>query len=365
MSSVGYRGDEGADQVLLGVQVSTERRHWYRTSGVIAARWIVSLLAVLLAVSCLTAALFSNWITKNVADTAQVARTLAPVASSQTLKGVIVLEVGDVVEQYLLENPVTSQAEQWTHGIDDLLEDVPLLSGLADYLGIEDQIDITGALQEATATLAVEARGVAEAQAQHFVDSPSFTQMFAQVLQSVHSQVLAALSSSVPIPGDTLTVTLDLNPIISAVVADLDSPYNLVATLMPVAAQDVPIFQLQDMGQLQGWYRILVGTAPLYFTGAIAAVALALFACPRRWAIPLTGTVGMGLASVYFLTQIPAFATSETVELDPALAPVVIQAWSLLSAPLSGSFQVALIVSVVLATVSAAGALIWTLTRPT
>ena len=350
-------------QAVLNVQVIPEEQPWYQRSGVLAVRWILAPLAVLVGVGCLVAALFSTWVTKDIANTTQVTTTLAPIASSQPLKQVIVREVGNVVEQYALENPVTSQVEEWTSGLDDLLEDVPFLSGLTGLLGVEDPIEITGALQETTIALALEARGVAESQAEQFVDSPSFPQMFTQVLESVHSQVLAGLSSPTPIPGDVLTVTLDLNPIIRTVLAGLENPFNLISTLVPETGEEHPIFEVQDTGKLQSWYRALVGTAPMYLIAALTAFALALFACPRRWVVPLTGGVAMGLASTYFLLEIPAFAAQATVELDPELAPVISEAWSLLSAPLTGAFQIALVVSAVVAGISAVAVFVRALTK--
>lgn len=329
----------------------------------IAVRWVVSVLSALVAVACTAAALLSSWVTTYVANTANVTETLAPIASSQALKEAIVTQAGNAAGEYVLENPVTSQVGEWTAGIDSFLQDVPLLSGLSGLLGVQDEGNVSAALEEATTLLAGQVQETVEAETQKFLDSPSFPQLFNQVLGSVHSQILGALSNPNPLPGDTLAVTLNLNPVIEAVRSNLDGTLGMVAGFIPEIQEEIPIFELQGVSSLQSWYRALVGQAEQYVIVAAVAAAFALLISPRRWVLAAGAAGLMAAVSTYFVVQIPSFAADATVELDPAFTSVLSQSWSLLSAPLYRSFQVALAASAVAAGLCLIIALVLTLVR--
>lgn len=328
---------------------------WYQTTGVKAVRWVAAALGMALAISLGTLGLFANWFSKDIANTEDFAVTLSPLGRSTELRTAVTTQVGQAVEDYVIENPISSTLQDWTSSIDQFFDENPLVSSLAGLLDLEDALDISGLVSSTTESLAGYAKETAEAETEAFLESPEFPPIFRDVVRDIHTQILAAFAQPDTPPAASVVITLDAAPIVSGIVPHLDEFGYILQGFVPTEGMDIPIFELEDVGAAHTWYRLLSGSATGYFLVAVAALAFALLVAPRRWIATILLGTATALVAWFFSAEIPNYANNTVVELDASLGPLVLRAWGLLAAPLIEAFQIAISLSVAVGGLGAIG----------
>lgn len=315
----------------------------------IIVRWTVAAVAILVAVASACAAAVANWVTRDLADTPSFISALAPLANNAKLQDAIVSQVGDLAEQYVVDNPVTES-----------------LGGLAaqaaqsalDWLPFDLGIDAEGVVQQTTAGLAETARGAAEDATWDFLRSPVFPTLTDQVLSDTHGQVMAAISG--PASGNTefAEIYLRLGPILETLKAQESPLGRLIVGFVPSTDRQIPIFRINDLSTVRsayGWFSY--GPVPYLWATAVATAA-ALLVAPRRWpALIVLGGTGAAV-SAWFSGQVSATGGRLFVGLSPETREMAQDLLGRLTTTLDGSLYTILCASVVIGVVAVVGLLL-------
>lgn len=257
------------------------RRSRGRTIGAIVLLVIATLLAPI--------ALIANSTVRQFTNTEEFVRTLAPLVDDPA------------VQAYLVDQVVLA--------IDDSVDVEALVASAFDGL---EQLNLPpralAALRALEPTVVSGINTVIEQKARQLIESDAFSDVFANVLRTAHTQLIATLegSSDAAVTIDPNgNVELQLGPIVAAVKDRLEQQGVAIASMIPEVDRAVPIAENAQLARVANAYRVLIVVGYwliwvdlLLFAGAVLLArrrSVMLFASGLCLA-GISAIVGLGVA---------------------------------------------------------------------
>lgn len=266
------------------------------------SRWWAVSSAVLIILACVLAPLSvtSVWASREISNTDQYVKTVAPIANDPAVQKAITNEVTTVVFDSLDIQGVTTDA----------------LTTLARQPNVPPRI--SAALPGLAVPITNGVESFTRTQVGKFVASPQFATLWAQVNRIAHQQVVRLLEGTqggaVSAQGDT--ITLNLGPIITQVKQRLVAQGFGLASKIPVINKSFVLVKSPAITQAQGFYRLLntlgawLPLIALVLLGAGVALARDHRRALLRGALGVTGAmvvlgVALALARLWYVDTTP------------------------------------------------------------
>jgi hypothetical protein len=305
-----------------------------RRRGVLhVVRWVVALLACVLAVVAVTGAVAAYYARLELLDTDRFTELTARVAEDeQVQEGIAALTVKEI-EKAVDVDEIAAEANAWVGA-----ETAP-------------------ALVEALVASAVETlQGYIENEVNEFVASPQFLEVWDAAVREAHSSLVSALEGedSGSITADGTTLTLDLGKVVAIVKERMVESDVALAESIPAVEAEYVLVDSEQVPELQRTVDRLEWAADWLPWIALGLLVIAFALIPRRWVAALVvGVLGGVLAGVALWCIAEGRTLFISRARDAAFAPVTYDAFT---DRLRATYVVMLVVAVILALV-AVGAL--------
>jgi hypothetical protein len=277
--------DERAELQRLRGEVARLREQSGRRGAPRTARWMLASLMIVLSVVVWTAAVVGVFARTELLDTDRYVETVAPLA----------------------RDPVVQQAvaDRLTDELVTRLELEGLLQQLVDAL---EQQGAPPALDGLVGPVTSGIRSFVDTQVRAVLASDQFAQVWDAANRVAHDELDAVLTTGegrfLVIDDDTLY--LDLGGIITAVKQRLvDAGLTLVERL-PDFTITVPLVASEQVPKLQRWTSLLNAAAWVLPLAALALLAGAVAAAPKRRRALLIGAAGLGTGMLLLIAAVAA-----------------------------------------------------------
>ncbi|MFB9661899.1 hypothetical protein ACFQS3_04160 [Glycomyces mayteni] len=299
-----------------------------------AVRWVVAMLACVLAVVAVTGAVAAYYARLELLTTDRFVERTDVIAEDEQVQAAIATMVTNEIANAIDVDSITQQASGW--------------------VGVENP---PAYVKDLIASAAESLRAYIETEVNEFVASPAFLKVWDAAVTEAHSSLVSALegdnTGSLVAEGNTLT--LDLGKVVEVVKERLaENDFAYAADIPAIDAQYV-LVDSDQVPELQERTDQLKWAATWLPWIALALLVVAVLVAPRRWVAALV--VGL-LAAVLAGTAL--FALSKVREEfvkqagDASFAPLTYDAFT---SGLKGSYLVMLIAAIVVV-VAAVGAMV-------
>lgn len=294
-------------------------------------RWIVAMLACLLAVLAVTGAVAAYYARLELLTTDRFVERTDVIAEDEQVQAAIAERVTTEIANAIDVDAITQQASGWA--------------------GVEDP---PAYVKDLIASAAESLRAYIETEVNEFVASPGFLKVWDAAVTEAHSSLVSALEgdNAGSLVADGNTLTLDLGRVVEVVKERLaENDFAYAADIPAIDAQYV-LVDSDQVPELQERTDQLKWAATWLPWIALALLIIAVVVAPRRWVAALV--VGL-LAAILAGTAL--FALSKVREEfirqagDASFAPLTYDAFT---SGLKGSYLVMLIAAIVVVVASVA-----------
>jgi hypothetical protein len=296
-------------------------------------RWILALLACVLAVVAVTGAVAAYYARLELLDTDRFTGRTANIAEDEQVQQGIAALTTKEIEKALDVEQIAAQANSWIGS-----ETAPAL--------VEDLV------ASAVETL----QGYIENEVNAFVASPQFLEVWDAAVREAHSSLVSALEgdNAGSIQAEGTTLTLDLGKIVAIVKERMVESDVALAEDIPAVEADYVLVDSEQVPELQRTVDRLDWAADWLPWIALGLLVIAFVLIPRRWVAALVvGVLGVVLAGVALWSIGEGKTLFVARARDAAFAPVTYDAFT---DQLKATYVVMLVIALVLALV-AVGAL--------
>jgi flagellar basal body-associated protein FliL len=296
-------------------------------------RWILALLACVLAVVAVTGAVAAYYARLELLDTDRFTERTANIAEDEQVQQGIAALTTREIEKALDVEQIAAQANSWIGS-----ETAPAL--------VEDLV------ASAVETL----QGYIENEVNAFVASPQFLEVWDAAVREAHSSLVSALEgdNAGSIQAEGTTLTLDLGKIVAIVKERMVESDVALAEDIPAVEADYVLVDSEQVPELQRTVDRLDWAADWLPWIALGLLVIAFVLIPRRWVAALVvGVLGVVLAGVALWSIGEGKTLFVARARDAAFAPVTYDAFT---DQLKATYVVMLVIALVLALV-AVGAL--------
>jgi flagellar basal body-associated protein FliL len=304
-----------------------------RTRVLHLVRWILALLACVLAVVAVTGAVAAYYARLELLDTDRFTGRTANIAEDEQVQQGIAALTTKEIEKALDVEQIAAQANSWIGS-----ETAPAL--------VEDLV------ASAVETL----QGYIENEVNAFVASPQFLEVWDAAVREAHSSLVSALEgdNAGSIQAEGTTLTLDLGKIVAIVKERMVESDVALAEDIPAVEADYVLVDSEQVPELQRTVDRLDWAADWLPWIALGLLVIAFVLIPRRWVAALVvGVLGVVLAGVALWSIGEGKTLFVARARDAAFAPVTYDAFT---DQLKATYVVMLVIALVLALV-AVGAL--------
>lgn len=279
-----------------------------RKGGLHLVRWVVAVLACVLAVVAVTGSVAAYYARLELLDTDQFTERTAVIAEDEQVQAGIAALVSREIENALDVEQIAAEANAW--------------------IGTETP----PALVEALVASAVETlQGYIANEVDKFVASDQFIEVWDASVREAHSSLISALQgeNAGAIQAEGNTLTLDLGRIVAIIKERMVQADVALAEEIPAVEADYVLLDSEQVPELQRTVDQLEWAAAWLPWIAVGLLVLALILIPRRWvAVLVVGVLGAVLAGA----ALWALAEGRTVFIanagDAAFAPVTYDAFT-------------------------------------
>jgi hypothetical protein len=299
-----------------------------------AVRWVVAVLACVLAVVAVTGSVAAYYAKLELLDTDQFTERTAVIAEDEQVQAGIAALTTREIEQALDVRAIAAEANAW--------------------IGSET----APALVESLVASAVETlQGYIENEVDAFVASPQFLEVWDAAVREAHSSLVSALQgdNAGAIQADGNTLTLDLGKVVAVVKERMVENDVALAENIPAVEADYVLLDSEQVPELRQRVGQLEWAERWLPWIALALLVIAFVLMPRRWVGALiVGVLGAILAGA----ALWALAKGRDVFVenagDAAFAPVTYDAFT---SGLRSTYTLMLWIGIIVAII-AAGALL-------
>lgn len=299
-----------------------------------AVRWVVAVLACVLAVVAVTGSVAAYYAKLELLDTDRFTERTAVIAEDEQVQAGIAALTTREIEQALDVQAIAAEANAW--------------------IGSET----APALVESLVASAVETlQGYIENEVNAFVASPRFLEVWDAAVREAHGSLVSALQgdNAGAIQAEGNTLTLDLGKVVAVVKERMVESDVALAENIPAVEADYVLLDSEQVPELQRRVDQLEWAERWLPWIAVALLLIAFALMPRRWVGALiVGVLGAVLAGA----ALWALAQGRTVFVenagDAAFAPVTYDAFT---SGLRSTYTLMLWIGIIVAII-AAGALL-------
>lgn len=293
-------------------------------------RWVVAMLACVLAVVSLTGAVAAYYARLELLDTRQFTDRTAVIAEDEQVRANVSALVSAKLIDAIDIDRITREASGW--------------------IGVEDPPE---AIQDLVASAAESMTVYIENEVDEFVASPAFLEVWDAAVSEAHASLVSALrgDNAGALLADGNTLSLDLGRVVEVVKERLVEADFALAADVPAVEAEYVLLDSEQVPQLQRDTERLEWAADWLPWIALALLVIAFVLAPRRWIAALViGVLGAVLAG----GAIWALAEGRTVFIerarDAAFAPLTYDAFT---DDLRGTYLLMLAIATILAVVAA------------
>lgn len=312
-------------ETVTDAPAESEKRHGIGR----IVRWVVAMLACVLAVIAVTGAVAAYYARMELLTTPQFAERTELIAEDEQVRSDISELIAARIEAAIDVDAIAAEAGAW--------------------LGAEDPPE---AVKDLVASAAESVRGYIQSEVADFVASPAFLDVWNAAVTEAHSSLVSALrgenAGSLSAEGDTLT--LDLGRVVEVVKQRMIEADFAFAEDIPAVEADYVLLESEQVPQLQRDTERLEWAADWLPWIALGLLIIAFVLAPRRWVAALVvGALGAVLAAgaIWGLAEGRTLFVSRAE--DAAFAPLTYDAFT---NDLRGTYLVMLAVAAVLAVVA-------------
>jgi hypothetical protein len=291
-----------------------------------AVRWVVAMLACVLAVVAVTGAVAAYYARLELLDTRQFTDRTAVIAEDEQVQANVSALVSAEIIDAIDVDRITREASGW--------------------IGAEDPPE---AVQDLVASAAESMTGYIENEVDEFVASPAFLEVWDAAVSEAHASLVSALrgENAGALLADGSTLSLDLGRVVEVVKERLVEADFALAAEVPAVEAEYVLLDSEQVPQLQRDTDRLEWAADWLSWIALALLVIAFVLAPRRWIAALVvGVLGAVLAG----GAIWALAEGRTVFVDRARdAPFAPLTYDAFTGDLRGAYLLMLAVASVLA----------------
>ncbi|SDL45493.1 hypothetical protein SAMN05216298_3886 [Glycomyces sambucus] len=296
-------------------------------------RWVVAVLACVLAVVAVTGAVAAYYARLELLTTDRFVERTEPIAEDERVQAAVAKTITTEITNAIDLDAISSQAAGWAG-----VENPPAY--------IEDLI----------ASAAETLRAYIETEVNEFVASPAFLKVWDAAVTEAHSSLVSALegenTGSLRAEGNTLT--LDLGRVVEVVKERLAENDFAYAADIPAVEAEYVLLDSSQVPELQQRTEQLEWAATWLPWIALGLLVVAVVVAPRRWVAALVvGVLAAILAGAALIALGMGRERFIAEAGDASFAPITYDAFT---SGLKGSYVVMLVAAIVVA-VAAVGAL--------
>jgi hypothetical protein len=294
------------------------------------ARWVVAMLACVLAVAAATGAVAAHYAQRELLDTERFTGRTAVIAEDEEVQARIAALVTGRIEDAIDVEAVARAANAWIGE-----ETAPAL------------------VEQLVASAAESLRARIENEVNAFVASPRFLEVWDAAVAEAHASLVSALrgENAGAVVADGNVLTLDLGRVVEVVKERLvEADFAFAADIPAVEAQYV-LVESEQVPELQRDTRLLEWGAAWLPWIALGLLVAAFVLAPRRWvALLVVGALGAVMAGGALIGLAAGRSMFVDRADDASYAPLT---WDAFTEGLRSSYQTMLAVAAVLAVVAA------------
>ncbi|MQM26002.1 hypothetical protein [Glycomyces albidus] len=296
-----------------------------------AVRWVVAMLACVLAVAAATGAVAAYYARLELLTTDQFVDRTRPIAEDEQVQAAVADLITSRIEEAVDIDAITRQAAGW--------------------VGTEDPPEY---IRDLVAAAAESLRARIETEVNAFVASPRFLEVWDAAVTEAHSSLVSALEgeNAGSLVADGNTLAIDLGHVVEVVKERLAENDFAYAADIPAVEADYVLLDSEQVPELQERIDQLQWAATWLPWIALGLLVIAVLVAPRRWVAALVvGVLGAVMAGAALIAL--AAGRERFVEQagDAAFAPLTYDAFT---SDLRGTYVLMLVIAAVVAIVAVA-----------
>ncbi|GAA1666154.1 hypothetical protein GCM10009830_09780 [Glycomyces endophyticus] len=289
-------------------------------------RWIVAMLACVLAVVAVTGAVAAYYARLELLTTDQFVERTQPIAEDEQVQAAVAQMITAKIEESLDVDAIASRAAGW--------------------VGVENP---PAYIRDLVASAAETLRAYIETEVNEFVASPQFVTVWDAAVTEAHSSLVSALEgeNAGSLTAEGTTLTLDLGKVVEVVKKRLAENDFAYASDIPAVEAQYVLLDSEQVPELQERTGQLRWAATWLPWIALALLVVAVVVAPRRWVAALVvGVLAAVLAGVALVALSAAREEFIAQAGDASFAPLTYDAFT---SGLKAAYLVMLVAALVVA----------------